>query len=540
VCKTTCARILAKTINCENLQPDGEACNSCQSCVSFNNGNSMNIHELDAASNNSVEDIRTLTDQVRFAPQAGRYKVYIIDEVHMLSASAFNAFLKTLEEPPPYAIFILATTEKHKILPTILSRCQIFDFKRITLQDTVEHLDEICRKEGMKAEKAALQVIAQKSEGCMRDALSILDKIASFTNHEIEYRNTLEHLNILDEDHYFRLLDFMLEQKLADAMLLYDDINNKGFEGDMLLNGFAEFLRNLMVCRDPRTAELLEAVESFRAKYIATAQKLSLSWVVSALSILNEAEISYKQARNKRLHVELALIKLTYLGQAIDWATDGSTKKKLDNFKAVSFRPIRSAGSTPVTPTPAAPGPKLIVEEPVRAQVPPPPRPEPAPAEAAGSDPGTPKPYRTLGEIRKQVAGKQKKTEARLDITEELLHQAWGQYVERLIEQKNPTAANNMRLAGLRLTDGSSFEVLTETPLQQKFIEAERGPLIEHLQEFFGNRQLKYSLMLEEKPDADPEKKGKALNSREQYLKMIEIYPAIKDLKDRLGLELDY
>jgi DNA polymerase-3 subunit gamma/tau len=416
--KTTCARILAKTINCENLQPDGEACNSCQSCVSFNNGNSMNIHELDAASNNSVEDIRTLTDQVRFAPQAGRYKVYIIDEVHMLSASAFNAFLKTLEEPPPYAIFILATTEKHKILPTILSRCQIFDFKRITLQDTVEHLDEICRKEGMKAEKAALQVIAQKSEGCMRDALSILDKIASFTNHEIEYRNTLEHLNILDEDHYFRLLDFMLEQKLADAMLLYDDINNKGFEGDMLLNGFAEFLRNLMVCRDPRTAELLEAVESFRAKYIATAQKLSLSWVVSALSILNEAEISYKQARNKRLHVELALIKLTYLGQAIDWATDGSTKKKLDNFKAVSFRPIRSAGSTPVTPTPAAPGPKLIVEEPVRAQVPPPPRPEPAPAEAAGSDPGTPKPYRTLGEIRKQVAGKQKKTEARLDITE--------------------------------------------------------------------------------------------------------------------------
>jgi DNA polymerase III subunit gamma/tau len=538
--KTTCARILAKTINCENLQPDGEACNSCQSCVSFNNGNSMNIHELDAASNNSVEDIRTLTDQVRFAPQAGRYKVYIIDEVHMLSASAFNAFLKTLEEPPPYAIFILATTEKHKILPTILSRCQIFDFKRITLQDTVEHLDEICRKEGMRAEKAALQVIAQKSEGCMRDALSILDKIASFTNHEIEYRNTLEHLNILDEDQYFRLLDFMLEQKLADAMLLYDDINNKGFEGDMVLNGFAEFLRNLMVCRDPRTAELLEAVESFRAKYISTAQKLSLSWVVSALSILNEAEISYKQARNKRLHVELALIKLTYLGQAIDWAADGSTKKKLDNFKAVSFRPIRSAGSTPVTPTPAAPGPKLIVEEPVRAQVPPPPRPEPDPAEAAGSDPGTPKPYRTLGEIRKQVAGKQKKTEARLDITEELLHQAWGQYVERLIEQKNPTAANNMRLAGLRLTDGSSFEVLTETPLQQKFIEAERGPLIEHLQEFFGNRQLKYSLVLEEKPDADPEKKGKALNSREQYLKMIEIYPAIKDLKDRLGLELDY
>ena len=223
----------------------------------------MNIHELDAASNNSVDDIRSLTDQVRFAPQAGKYKVYIIDEVHMLSASAFNAFLKTLEEPPPYAIFILATTEKHKILPTILSRCQIFDFKRITAQDTVDHLQEICEKEEIKAEKAALQVIAQKSEGCMRDALSILDKIVSFTNGEITYANTLEHLNILDEDYYFRLLDYMQQQNLADAMLLYDDINRKGFEGETVLNGFAEFFRNLMVCKDEKTAGLLEAVESF-------------------------------------------------------------------------------------------------------------------------------------------------------------------------------------------------------------------------------------------------------------------------------------
>ncbi|RYF86517.1 MAG: DNA polymerase III subunit gamma/tau, partial [Chitinophagaceae bacterium] len=259
--KTTCARILAKTINCENPSVEGEACNTCHSCVSFNEGTSLNIHELDAASNNSVDDIRSLVEQVRFPPQAGKYKVYIIDEVHMLSSSAFNAFLKTLEEPPPYAIFILATTEKHKILPTILSRCQIFDFKRITINDTVEHLEEICGKESIKAEKAGLQVIAQKSEGCMRDALSIMDKIVSFTNGELTYHNTLEHLNILDADYYFKLIDSMEQQDLAGALLLFDDINRKGFEGDMVMNGFAEFIRNLLVCKDEKVAALLEVVE---------------------------------------------------------------------------------------------------------------------------------------------------------------------------------------------------------------------------------------------------------------------------------------
>src|SRR5687767_1799027 len=261
--KTTCARILAKTINCEQLQPDGEACNVCGSCVAFNDGISLNIHELDAASNNSVDDIRSLVEQVRFAPQAGKYKVYIIDEVHMLSSSAFNAFLKTLEEPPSYAIFILATTEKHKILPTILSRCQIFDFRRITLQDTVKHLQAIATKEHIRTEETGLQLIAQKSEGCMRDALSILDKIVSFTNGEVTYNNTITHLNILDADYYFRLMDSMLNQDLAGAMLLYDDIDKKGFEGDMVLNGFSEFIRNLLICKDERVAGLLEVVESF-------------------------------------------------------------------------------------------------------------------------------------------------------------------------------------------------------------------------------------------------------------------------------------
>ena len=318
---------LAKTINCEKQTKEGEACNKCPSCASFNEGTSLNIHELDAASNNSVDDIRTLVDQVRFAPQAGKYKVYIIDEVHMLSSSAFNAFLKTLEEPPSYAIFILATTEKHKILPTILSRCQIFDFKRITTNDTVEHLQEICKKEEVKAEKAALQIIAQKSEGCMRDALSIMDKIVSFTNGELTYPNTLEHLNILDADYYFRLLDCMLQQDLAGALLLFDDINQKGFEGDLVLNGFAEFIRNLLVCKDAKAANLLEVVESFRDKYVETSRNVSMAVLISSLNILNEAEMNYKTARNKRLHVELVLIKLCYLQQAIELTADAGADK---------------------------------------------------------------------------------------------------------------------------------------------------------------------------------------------------------------------
>ena len=288
-------------------QPDGEACNTCHSCISFNEGSSLNIHELDAASNNSVDDIRSLVDQVRFAPQAGKYKVYIIDEVHMLSSSAFNAFLKTLEEPPPYAIFILATTEKHKILPTIFSRCQVFDFKRITNQDIVDHLLEICEKENIPADKSSLEIIAQKSEGCMRDALSIMDKMVSFSDGKLTYADTLEHLNILDDGYYFKLLTAIREQQLSEALLIFDEINRKGFEGDLLLNGFAEFIRNLLICKDEKAARLLEVVEDFKQKYIEEAKGVEGSWLISALNMLSESEFHFKSARNKRLHVELAL-----------------------------------------------------------------------------------------------------------------------------------------------------------------------------------------------------------------------------------------
>ena len=560
--KTTCARILAKTINCENMQADGEACNICDSCKSFNDGASLNIHELDAASNNSVDDIRTLTEQVRFSPQAGKYKVYIIDEVHMLSSSAFNAFLKTLEEPPPYAIFILATTEKHKILPTILSRCQIFDFKRITPNDTVEHLQEICDKEKIASDKAALQVIAQKSEGCMRDALSILDKIVSFTNGELSYQNTLEHLNILDAEYYFKLMDAMLAEDLGGTLLLYDDINRKGFEGELVLNGFAEFVRNLLVCRDEKIAGLLEVVESFKDRYVATAQKISPSWLISALNILNEAEINYKGARNKKLHVELTLIKLTYLSQAVVLVNDGGVvkKKRIDAAKPIAFKNIRPAAlknaaagiaAPAATKQQPAPDAKLIIEGSVveeeemlysHAMG----KPATQPGKPTGETVATQTPVTTtptlgaLSKIRRQIAQNNiQANHTNKPLTPENLQEAWGGYIDKLVDQKNHSAVTNFKLAQLRVADNSSFEIVVESNIQQKFIEQERATLIEHLQSFYNNRSLSYAIRIEQSADAGAQQE-RPLTSREQYLKMIEQYPLVKELKERLKLELDY
>ena len=560
--KTTCARILAKTINCEQIGKDGEACNTCHSCVSFNEGTSLNIHELDAASNNSVDDIRALVDQVRFAPQAGKYKIYIIDEVHMLSASAFNAFLKTLEEPPPYAIFILATTEKHKILPTILSRCQIFDFKRITPNDTVEHLQEIIDKEGIKAEKAGLHLIAQKSEGCMRDALSILDKIVSFTNGEVTYANTLEHLNILDADYYFKLLDCMQQQDLAGAMLLYADINNKGFEGDMVMEGFAEFLRNLLVCKDERVARLLEVVESFKERYIEAAKKTAITYIISALNIINETEIHYKAARNKRLHVELALIKLSYLQQALEITAtgDGISKKKLvDGAKPVAFRrldyiPVKEAAvvAAPAAKQTAPAEAKLTIETPAdeRKQgatkkdtiaVTQGPIPSSLP-NLRDPIPNSPAPggkLGGLGKIRSQYAGGNTAVAAEAKpLTAATLQQAWQEFTVILKEGKNP-AGQSFDLAELRIRDESSFEIVTPNNLQLKFIESERVRLSEHLVARFNNRMLTFFIVIEEKMDLS-HKVEIPLNTKQQYEKIIAEYPLVKELKEKLRLDLDY
>lgn len=562
--KTTCARILAKTINCTNQTADGEACNTCNSCVSFDAGTSMNIHELDAASNNSVDDIRALVEQVRFAPQAGKYKVYIVDEVHMLSSSAFNAFLKTLEEPPPYAIFILATTEKHKILPTILSRCQIFDFKRITNNDTVEHLQEIVDKEKINAEKAALQVIAQKSEGCMRDSLSILDKIVSFTNGTVTYQNTLEHLNILDEDYFFQLLECMQKQDMAGAMLLFDQINRKGFEGDLVLNGFAEFIRNLLVCKDAKSASLLEVVEGMQAKYVQVAGQTSLSYLVSALNILNDTEVNYKMARNKRLHVELALIKLSFLQQAIELTTDKGTvvkKKRLDGpiaFKtkmiqslappappASSRQPaVKPAGSGSQQPIPAASivsntsasstssiaGPKLFVAQ--------------TPASNSTAPVGTIKtgPKKSLLEALKEKAGSNYQIEEvkeAMPLTEESLRAFWDAYIVQLEQQLKHSAVGTFRIASLEIESDIHFTVRVSAVTAQKFIESEKMVLIDQLQTQFNNRAINFTILVEEGEREDVPLHMR-LNSKQKFERIAEQYPLVRELRDKLRLEIDY
>ncbi|MFD2919621.1 DNA polymerase III subunit gamma/tau [Terrimonas rubra] len=556
--KTTCARILAKTINCEDRTADGEACNKCNSCVSFNEGTSMNIHELDAASNNSVDDIRALVEQVRFAPQAGRYKVYIIDEVHMLSASAFNAFLKTLEEPPSYAIFILATTEKHKILPTILSRCQIFDFKRITNNDTVEHLQEICEKEEVTADKAALQVIAQKSEGCMRDALSIMDKIVSFTGGELNYANTLEHLNILDADYYFKVLECMLQQDLAGAMLLYDDINRKGFEGDMVLNGMAEFIRNLLVCKDERAAALLEAVENHKSRYLEKAKEVSAAVLISALNILTETEISFKAARNKRLHVEMALIKLCYLQQAMQLTTadDGVSKKKIvETTRPVGFRQLRmlehkpkaiAPAVTPVKETLPAPTNTMVAREPearltITETKPQPPARQPVatPQPASATKPlGGGSKLSALEKIRNQYKNAEENKRENKPLHMETLQAAWNEFAQILKDEKN-AAGQNFEMSELVITGPDSFYAKAGNTIQYRFIESNSRRATEFLKEKLDNAKIEFIITKIENQEILVG--GDApLSSSEQFIKMVEMYPVIKELKDKLKLDLDY
>jgi DNA polymerase-3 subunit gamma/tau len=544
--KTTCARILAKTINCESRTPGGEACNTCNSCVSFDAGISLNIHELDAASNNSVDDIRSLVEQVRFAPQAGRYKVYIVDEVHMLSASAFNAFLKTLEEPPPYAIFILATTEKHKILPTILSRCQIFDFKRITTNDTVDHLQEICDKEHITAEKAALHVIAQKSEGCMRDSLSILDKIVSFTDGKLTYANTLEHLNILDEDYYFKLLEHLQHQQLSDCLLLLDDILQKGFEADNFIEGFTEFVRNLLVSKDAKAISLLEVAEDFKEKYLSWASKVNMGWILAALNVLQEAIMGYKVSRNKKLFTEMVLIKLSYLNQALELEQSGEglgKKKRTDDVNAVAFRSL-SITKVKEKPSAVAEKPKAesnraslyVMEEPraaiIKKTIPQPVAPS-APVEETAK-------IGSLKSIREKLA-KQNNTPLikATPLTKEELQIAWNKYVDVLNQNKNHSSVTIFKMAKLEIEDENSFVIFTANTMQQKFIEAERSGLIEFLMAHFNNRNITYQILISH--DAEEETPvERPLNTKEKYQIMIEEYPLVKALKERIRLELDY
>jgi DNA polymerase-3 subunit gamma/tau len=354
--KTTCARILAKTINCFNVSENIEACNECESCKAFDEGHSLNIHELDGASNNSVDDIRNLIEQVRFAPQLGTHKVYIIDEVHMLSQAAFNAFLKTLEEPPKHAIFILATTEKHKIIPTILSRCQIFDFNRIQIDDIAKHLAKIGTNEKIEAEEDGLHIIAQKADGALRDALSMFDQIVSFSGGTITYKDVIENLNILDYDYYFRVTDAVISQNVSDCLLTYNEILNHGFDGHNFINGLAEHFRNLLVCLDEKTVSLLEVGINIKEKYVAQAKSTNVSDLIKALSVTNTADTKYKSSKNQRLLVEVMLMQLCALSNEL------SEKKN-----SIIDLPFNKANGIDTKPKPAAPAkksePKPIITE---------------------------------------------------------------------------------------------------------------------------------------------------------------------------------
>jgi len=582
--KTTCARILAKTINCEQLQPDGEACNQCHSCKSFNEGSSFNIHELDAASNNSVDDIRTLVEQVRFAPQAGKYKIYIIDEVHMLSSSAFNAFLKTLEEPPSYAIFILATTEKHKILPTILSRCQIFDFKRITIQDTVDHLQEICTKEQIQAEPDALHLVAQKTDGCMRDSLSTLDKIVSFTGGHLTYQNTLEHLNILDYDYFFRVMEAVLQQDVAGALLIFDEILQKGFEGDNFLSGCAEFLRNLLICKDEKVMHLLEVSGNLKDRYKQLSGRISPAYLITALHLLNDTEINYRMARNKRLHVEMALIKLCYLQQAVTLAGDDQSgevvKKKLvpDGAAAQQLRApfaqaaARNSGAKPATTASIAQQEaRLTIETPPAAKTTPPqatpattaavsPAPastapatiaphtgntaQPAPRAAAPQPAGKPaagNKLTGLAAMKEALAAKQQQTTARetIAITQGALAVYWEEFIDTFRQANKMTVVSNLQLANVILLAPGEIGIVSRNIVQFRFMEEEKLAISDFFKRKFNNPSIILTLQLDESQQSQDI--GPApLSSREQFQLMVEQYPLVKELKDKLNMELDF
>jgi DNA polymerase-3 subunit gamma/tau len=479
----------------------------------------------------------------------------------MLSTSAFNAFLKTLEEPPPYAIFILATTEKHKILPTILSRCQIFDFRRITSNDTVAHLEEIIGKENIKAEKNALQLIAQKSEGCMRDALSILDKIVSFSNGALTYENTLEHLNILDEAYFFKLLDHLTKQDLTQAMLLYDEINQKGFEGDMVLYGLASFIRNLLVCKDPASAKLLESIEGWREQYISVAKEISTPYLVSALNLLNEAEIQFKMARNKRLHVEMAIIKLNFLQQAIELSMEDSqvVKKKLvDSHYPIRLKKIiplsnsvvtaeakliieqqPAVSRATVTKTTQAAEPIIAAAEPITAAAQLSKEENSVPTNKTPTEKGSNK---NLLAVLQNKYGEKYKIEEVIDsvpLTMEDLKKCWDDFTLTLETALKHSAASTFKLAQLDIENETHFTITVPALTAQKFVEQERMNVLEKVWEHFHNRAIQFSILVaaSEKEDVPLHL---SLNSKQKYERIAAQYPLVQELKTRLNLEIYY
>jgi len=531
--KTTCARILAKTINCENISENVEACGTCDSCKSFQNGNSFSIHELDAASNNSVEDIRSLIDQVRIPPQTGKYKIYIIDEVHMLSQQAFNAFLKTLEEPPSYAIFILATTEKHKILPTILSRCQIFDFNRIKVEDMANHLAAIASKEGVTFEADGLHVIAQKADGGLRDALSMFDQIVSFSNKNLTYKAVIDNLNILDYDYFFQILDAVNKEDAANVLLTFDQILNKGFDAGHFIAGLSSHIRNLLVTKDPSTLKLLETSENVKKRYLDQSQMISSGILLSALNISNQCEVNYRTSKNQRLQVELALLKMCHLASAIQLANhgisaDAELKKKLPESGIRNKAPVQSAF---VAPTPEK---KAPVEQAA---------PAPAPTQSApsGNGWGQIKPSIAVPDLKKifQPKSDTDKEENELvqgseflEVTTNAFLGKWNAFAEKL-KSENKLTLFTIMTANTPILQGTKILVEVENMVQMDGLKLGKIDILNYLRVELRNFALEIEGVMVEKS-----KERKPYTSQEKYQAMLAKNPALEQLRKTFDLGL--
>ena len=537
--KTTCARIFAKTINCMNRQPDGEACNECESCKSFNEQRSYNIIELDAASNNGVEDIKTLMEQTRIPPQVGKYKVFIIDEVHMLSQAAFNAFLKTLEEPPAHVVFILATTEKQKILPTILSRCQVYDFKRMEIQDIVTHLQSVAQREGYTAEPAALNVIAEKADGGMRDALSIFDQVASFSQGNITYATTIANRNVLDYNYYFRITDYFLGNNITETLLTLNDIVNRGFDMSYFVTGLAQHFRNLLVARDPQTISLIEASKEIQQQYNTQAQRCKSNFIVKAMKLLNNCDINYKQSKNKRLLVELTLIEVAQAAQD-DGESAGRRPAKILKpiFKlsvknsapataatqhvATASAPTRSQATSASTMTNKAPVASSISNTKtsgfsITASI------------RLTREDGTKK---TIDQTKGSTPVEPSHIDKPLDSQQ--LSMAWISFAKTLPQQETALAQRLLDLeSNLNITSSNNFEVLANNPSVEEQLKNSRSAIEQYLRQKLDNNSINMSVRLREVKE-----RPRAYSRQEQFKNMCNMNPSLLKLRERLNLDL--
>lgn len=548
--KTTCARILAKTINCTSKTEATEACDKCESCESFNSGASLNVFELDAASNNGVEDIRNLIEQVRYAPQLGKYKVYVIDEVHMLSTPAFNAFLKTLEEPPKHAIFILATTEKHKIIPTILSRCQIFDFNRIQIEDIAKHLAFIAQCEGITAEQDALHIIAQKADGALRDACSIFDQIVSFAGNTVTYKAVIENLNILDYDYYFKVTDAILAENISDALLLFNDILNNGFDGHNFVAGMGDHFRNLLVSKDPQTLQLLEVGTNIKDKYKTQSESCSMPFLVKGLTIFNKADIGYKSSKNQRLQVELALMQLCSINTFKAAISDVEKKKELTKPAAKTLKAktqeIKSISSPIVAKAPEVKKENTATTTTPAPAIPP----KPAQAPTATISPVAKKPtIRTsIPSISPLINTQKKKTNSsnvatpeqtkglpQQAFTQEALETIWKKYVNDLKAQGKASMASALLSKRPKLVGESTIEFTINNKALEESVNEDKLNFLGFLRKGLHNYSVQLNLIM-----ALSEDKNNLYTSTDRYKFLAEKNPNINKLRQTFDLDVEF